>query len=267
MKDPYLIAVDLDGTLLNDEKIITEKTLERLNQAQKMGHKVVIATGRPFRASQAYYEILALDTPVVNFNGAFVHHPLDKDWGVFHTPLPLKMATTIIQTCEAFHVRNIIIEVADDIYFRYEDEFVIDTFSAGNPAYHTGDLRNLLHDDPTSIVIYPDDENVEELRDLLETEHTEAVEQRSWGAPWNMIEIVKGGVNKARGLKRIAESYGIPPERIIAFGDEDNDLEMIQFAGHGVAMENAIDDLKDIASFVTASNNDDGIARYLARVL
>ncbi|HEU5141414.1 MAG TPA: HAD family hydrolase, partial [Bacillales bacterium] len=123
MTKPYLIAVDLDGTLLNDEKIITEKTKQTLFDAKKNGHKVVIATGRPFRASQECYQLLSLDTPIVNFNGAFVHHPLDHDWGLFHTPLPLETAKKVIQTCEAFEAENIIVEVTDDIYLRYYDEF------------------------------------------------------------------------------------------------------------------------------------------------
>lgn len=267
MTEPYLIAVDLDGTLLNDEKSISEKTKHSLIEAQKDGHKIVIATGRPYRASRAYYDMLSLNTPIVNFNGALVHHPLDEDWGVYHSPLPFETAKTVIQTCEAFEVQNIIVEVVDDIYLRHHDEFFIDAFSEGGPRFHTGDLDELLQDAPTSIIIYPRDNSVDELRALLEKSHAEVIEQRTWGAPWNLIEIVRGGLSKAIGLQRIAKYYGIPRERIIAFGDEDNDLEMIEYAGQGVAMKNAISELKEVANAVTKSNNKDGIAEYLKDIL
>lgn len=266
MTEPYLIAVDLDGTLLNDEKIITEKTKQILFEAQQNGHKVVISTGRPYRASEACYKELSLDTPIVNFNGAFVHHPHDPQWGVFHAPLKLETAKTIIKTCEAFNVKNIIVEVIDHVYFRYHDEFIVETFGTGEPTFNTGDLTKLLNDDPTSIVIYPNG-NADELQALIEKAPAEAIEQRSWGAPYHLIEIVRGGMNKAVGLRRIAQSYGISQDHVIAFGDEDNDLEMIEWAGHGVAMGNAIDELKEIADAITKSNNEDGIAEYLRKIL
>lgn len=82
------------------------------------------------------------------------------------------------------------------------------------------------------------------------------------GAPFPIIEIVHKGLSKAVGIDYIAKEMGIPRERIIAFGDEDNDLEMIDY-GVGVAMSNGIDDLKTIANEITLSNNEDGIAKFL----
>src|SRR5699024_11099998 len=101
----------------------------------------------------------------------------------------------------------------------------------------------------------------------LDDQHAELIEHRTWGAPWNIIEIVRKGMNKAVGLKKIANHYNIPQERIIAFGDEDNDLEMIDFAGVDVAMSNAIDELKSIANYVTDTNVEDGIGMFLENYL
>lgn len=78
-----------------------------------------------------------------------------------------------------------------------------------------------------------------------------------------MIELIKSGINKAVGLEKITDYYGIPPERVIAFGDEDNDLEMLEFAGCGVAMGNGIEGVKSVANKVTKSNEEDGIAVFL----
>ncbi|HET7629695.1 MAG TPA: Cof-type HAD-IIB family hydrolase [Bacillales bacterium] len=267
MDQPYLFAVDLDGTLLTGEKTISTKTKNALLTAKKAGHKVVIATGRPFRASEAYYQMLDLDTPIVNFNGAFVHHPLDRDWGVIHQPIPLDIAKTVIETCEAFRVKNIIVEVIDDVYLKTHDAFFIEAFGEGDPTFHTGNLGTLVKDDPTSIVVYPEEKSATDLRELLSEAHAEVIEQRSWGAPYHLVEIVRGGVNKAVGLQRVAAALGIPRERVVAFGDEDNDMEMIAWAGRGVAMENAIEPLKAAADYVTGSNEEDGIAHYINRFL
>lgn len=80
MNKQHLIALDLDGTLLTDNKIISTRTKHTIAKAKEQGHIVVISTGRPFRASYDYYKELDLNTPIVNFNGAYVHHPLDSNW-------------------------------------------------------------------------------------------------------------------------------------------------------------------------------------------
>jgi Cof subfamily protein (haloacid dehalogenase superfamily) len=267
MKKPYLIAVDLDGTLLTDQKTISPKTEQTLQKAISAGHHVVISTGRPYRASKPYYDQLGLQSPIINFNGAFIHHPHDKGWGVYHSPLDLQTAKTIIKTCEDFQVKNIMVEVIDDVFLRNHDEVIIDTFVMGQSGLQTGDLHKILLEDPTSILIQPENFHVQELRDHLAKQHAEVIDHRVWAAPWNIIEVVKAGLNKAIGLDRVAKHLNIPRERIIAFGDEDNDLEMIEYAHHGIAMGNAIQELKNIAYYVTKTNEEDGISHYLEDVL
>uniref|UniRef100_UPI003015FAA4 HAD-IIB family hydrolase n=1 Tax=Oceanobacillus massiliensis TaxID=1465765 RepID=UPI003015FAA4 len=89
----HLIALDLDGTLLTDKKEISSRTKQTILTAMDEGHIVVIATGRPHRASIDYYKQLGLNTPMVNFNGALIHHPNDRTWDfALHTPMPIKTA-------------------------------------------------------------------------------------------------------------------------------------------------------------------------------
>lgn len=260
---PLLIAVDLDGTLLTNNETISSRTKKALQEAMKQGHKVVISTGRPFRSSEMYYQELNLDTPIVNFNGALVHHPKDTEWGVFHTPLKLNIAKSVIQSSEAFGVQNIMVEVMDDVYVREQDDGFIDTFF--DASVHINILPKLLHRDPTSVLIHPYEHNVDTLRQLLDQEHAEVIEHRKWGAPWNVIEVIRTGLNKAVGLERICDRFQIPVKNVISFGDEDNDFEMIQFAGTGVAMGNAIPKLKELANVTTLTNEQDGIAVYLEK--
>lgn len=267
MVQKHLIALDLDGTLLKDDKTISDLTRQTLAKAMEEGHIVAISTGRPFRSSVMYYKELGLTTPIVNFNGAFVHHPLDRSWGMHHTPLDLANVKEIIEASEGFKAKNILAEVLDDVYFHYHDERLLDIFSFGNPRIETGDLRKILAHDPTCLLIHPEEDQVDNIRRHLSEVHAEVIEHRRWGAPWHVIEIVKSGINKAVGLDKVAKSYNIPKERIIAFGDEDNDFEMIEYAGHGIAMGNAIPQLKNLANAVTETNENDGIALYLKDAL
>ncbi len=260
---PHLIAIDLDGTLLNGEKNITERTKAVIYEAKKQGHHVAIATGRPYRASVRYYRELALDTPIVNFNGAFVHHPLDHSFGTYHSPMELETAKTIVASCHEISVKNMIAEVIDDVYLHQHDELIMQNMIMGNSSIYTGGIHTNLKDHPTSLLIHPHEEQLATLRAMLKEQHAEMIEHRVWAAPLNIIEIVRAGLNKAVGLKRLAEHFNVPQERIIAFGDEDNDLEMIEYAGTGVAMGNAIDQLKNIANETTITNEEDGVARFL----
>lgn len=259
----HLIVLDLDGTLLTDQKVISDKTKSTLNKALEQGHQVMIATGRPYRSSEVYYKELGLNTPIVNFNGAFVHHPADSSWGTHHTPISLDVVHEVVESMHQFDFYNIVAEVLDDVYVHHHDEKLMNIFSFGEPAITTGDLRSYLKVDPTSMLIHAPVEKVPLIHDHLSSVHAEVIDHRRWGAPWHVIEIVKSGLSKAVGLDRVSKSLGISRENIIAFGDEDNDLEMIDFAGIGVAMGNAIDPLKNIANEVTLTNNEDGIAELL----
>ncbi|HLR61701.1 MAG TPA: HAD family hydrolase [Lentibacillus sp.] len=269
MNEKHLIAVDLDGTLLTDDKQISMRNKQTLKKAIGEGHIVVIATGRPHRASIDYYQALGLDTPMVNFNGALIHHPTDDKWDVLHNPMPVRTAHRIVDACYDLDVHNILAEVMDSVYLDQYDEQIMDIFQATrqDSPFTIGSLKNKLQTDPTSLLIHPKEDNIDTLRRHLDDYHAELIEHRKWGAPWNMIEIVKKGLNKAVGLKKIAHYYHIPDERIIAFGDEDNDLEMIDYAGVGVAMGNAIDELKSVAKHVTETNEKDGISIFLDNYL
>ncbi|MCZ2257235.1 Cof-type HAD-IIB family hydrolase [Sporosarcina sp. G11-34] len=262
---PHLIVLDLDGTLLTDNKIITPKTALALTQAQEHGHHVMFATGRPYRATESYYNELGLATPIVNFNGAFVHQPGNREWKTSHETLELSVVKEVMEAMQEFPWNNIVAEVMDDVYVHYHDEKVLNNFTMGKPKITTGEIQNFLKDDPTSLLIQADEGNVKAICDHLSHVHANVVGHRVWNSPWgHVIEVFKKGLSKAAGLDRVAKSMAIPQNRIIAFGDENNDFEMIEYAGLGVAMANGIDELKSIADIITPfSNNEDGIAQVL----
>jgi Cof subfamily protein (haloacid dehalogenase superfamily) len=260
---PYLICLDLDGTLLNDEKIITPYTKKVLTVLQAQGHKLMIATGRPYRASQIYYHELNMDTPIVNFNGAYVHHPKNKAFKEQHQVLDLNLATSIIQSLKDYGVSNMIAEIKDHVFIENFDQKLFDGFSMGNPKIETGNLLQNLNTSPTSILVEAEEVMIPRIKQMLSSFYTESIEHRRWGSPFPVIEIVGKNINKARGIETSTSHLDIDQQHIIAFGDEDNDLEMIKYAEHGIAMGNGLTDLKNIANATTFTNNEDGVAHYL----
>ena len=260
---PYLICLDLDGTLLNDNKEISSYTKQVLTELQQRGHYIMIATGRPYRASQIYYHELNMNTPVVNFNGAYVHHPKAQDFETIHEVLDVEISKNIITALQQSHVTNIIAEVKDYVFINNHDPRLFEGFSMGNPKIQTGNLLEQLNESPTSLLVEAEEDNIPEIKDMLTHFYAENIEHRRWGAPFPVIEIVKRGINKARGIEYAKQYLNIADDRIIAFGDEDNDIEMIKYATYGIAMDNGLQDLNDVANHTTYSNNNDGIGRYL----
>lgn len=135
----HLICLDLDGTLLNDAKEIPPYTSKVLKTLQAKGHAIMISTGRPFRASQRYYHELEMDTPIVNFNGAYVHHPKDPQFPMQHARLDEGIASSIIETLKEMEVQNIIAEVKDCVYLDRYDENLFEGFSMGDAHIEVGD--------------------------------------------------------------------------------------------------------------------------------
>ena len=265
--EQHLIVLDLDGTLLTSDQKISTYTESILQKAKQAGHEVMIATGRPYRASQQYYKQLHLNTPIVNFNGAYVHHPLLASWDHRHSPINMSVVHDVVESIHRYDYENLIAEIKDDVYLHKDDRSLMKILGSGDPMIVAGNLKQTLPHDPTSLLIHAQEDHVASIRNHLQDVHAELIEHRRWGAPFSVVEIVKKGLNKAVGIDFIAKEMGIPKSRIIAFGDEDNDLEMIDYAGIGVSMGNGIEQLKSIANAVTLSNNEDGIGHFLANQL
>ncbi|MGI1822941.1 Cof-type HAD-IIB family hydrolase [Exiguobacterium sp. TRN 1102] len=259
----YLIAVDLDGTLLRADKTISERNLRALQAAREAGHEVMIATGRPKRHSIMYYEQMGLTTPLVNFNGALVHHPKDANYAVTHRPIPLKTAHDIIEEVSDTKAHNIVVEVTDHVYFQKDPQEFYSPYAERALSVTSGNLLTHLQDEPTSLLIHATKDHAAHVRSQLDDIHAEAVLNRQWRMPEHMIEVMSKNTSKALGLQEVSKHLNIDRKHIIAFGDEENDLEMLDYVGTGVAMGNAIDQLKNVANEVTASNMDDGIALFL----
>ena len=150
--EPHLIVLDLDGTLLTDEKQISDQTFQALQRARQEGHEVIIATGRPYRSSIEYYEALELHSPIVNFNGSLAHHPKDETWPHYHKTIERATVEEIITFSTPFQVQNVVAEVLDKVYLAEHDELLMPIFNYGESNIEYGDILSLLQTPTTSLL-------------------------------------------------------------------------------------------------------------------
>jgi Cof subfamily protein (haloacid dehalogenase superfamily) len=261
-----LIAIDLDGTTLNTESQISKRTFDVLTRATKAGHYVTIATGRPFRMSDQFYRQLDLRTPMVNFNGGLVHKPRQVWANETEYSVSREIAFELMAQKENLNLDFIAAENRETFFIDQLDGFDQRFFSSDSVTEQN--LLKNMTSDPTSLLVKTQNEFAETAALRISNQFNDTVDVRTWGGPHAILEIVPKGVHKALGLSVISNYLKIDPQDIIAFGDEHNDLEMLEYAGWGVAMANGTDQLKAVANDVTDKTNaEDGLADYLENLL
>lgn len=261
-----LIAIDLDGTTLNGQSLISPKTKNVLQRATKAGHIVSIATGRPFRMSEQFYRELALKSPMVNFNGALVHLPYQNWAQESETLFSRDIVFEILAQKEELQLEYVAAENRETFFvdrIDFDDAYL---FSNEKPT--EANLLKNLRTNPTSMLVQTNNEMAQIVSNRLNEQFSDYVDVRTWGGPKAILEIVAKGIEKARGVKIIADSLQIDQQNVIAFGDEHNDVELLDYAGWGVAMANGSQAAKNVADDVTEKTNDeDGLADYLEKHL
>lgn len=261
----HLIAIDLDGTTLNDQSQISDRTIETLRKLDDLGHLVCIVTGRPYRNSKDIYRKLGLKNPIVNFNGALCHYPGKDSWlPSYHHELDKEIAFELYQRQDEFDIDVILAEGKDQLYSS--------TLNIPDSPFYPKDSslianlnRQTLVSNPTALTVLCPEDKMKDIENQIMAHYGKEVSVRTWGGILPLLEIIKADIHKDDGVKAIADFYRIPREAILAFGDENNDLEMLQYAGIGVAMKNARPEILEIADQVTEYTNDeDGLAHFLS---
>jgi HAD superfamily hydrolase (TIGR01484 family) len=238
-----MIALDLDGTLLDEERRISAKNKQYIQRAREAGAVVCISTGRGFKSALEHVADLGLDGPFVTANGSEV-------WFDQQTLLSRHLLTHE-------QVRKLI-EVADSLGIWYWSYTVDGLLSREN---FDGKIEKV---DWLKLGFY--DEDVQKLRAALEIIKDWPGLEISNSHELN-IEINPQGISKAVGLQLVCERLGITMDQVVACGDSLNDVEMIKAAGVGVAMGNAQQAVKDIADWVSLSNQEDGVAAAIEKFI
>ncbi|MBY5033564.1 Cof-type HAD-IIB family hydrolase [Streptococcus gallolyticus] len=264
-----LIALDLDGTLLNNQSQLSDYTIETIQKVQQAGHTVLIATGRPYRMAYQFYQQLKLDTPMINFNGSLVHIP-EKKWEWEQNILIDKQyLLDFLDNKENFQAIFIAGEYKNKFFITQDhlDEIHPSLMGVENITPDTLIKPELITSDPHSILMHTRAEDRYELAQDMRKLFNNELEINTWGGPLSILETCAKGVTKASALQYLLDQYQVDATDLIAFGDEHNDVQMLQLAGTGYAMKNASDTLLPHADRMTEFTNDqDGVARELEKL-
>lgn len=266
-KEPLIIALDMDGTLLNDKKKISLKTLFLLRKLNKKENiHVLFSSGRPSRALWKYYKLLKLDTPMICYNGAYVFHPYDKDFPTHAFEFPRKLILEVNDKLKS-HIKNIMCETDTEIWCDVKDEYLAKFFWFNDMDVHYGELKDTLTKDPMTCIVQTPYEYRDDRQDIDKIlEKYPEIGARFWtGSPY--FELCYKDVSKGAALKKIADYYHVKRENVIAFGDSTNDIEMFDFAGTSVVMSNGKDNIKNADMVSLRDNNHNGIYCTLKKIL
>ena len=260
-----LIAVDVDGTLLNSKNKISQRTRKSLIKAMEEGHKVVIVSGRPTEAINAIAKELNFGKYaglISAFNGGAIINFETKEELSNHV-LDLDFTKEILKESRDLGIDVLIpkhrtmISAKDNRYLNLEREIL------GFDTEVRKDLIENIDFTPNKLLLASDKETLDKIIPGLEEKYKKRASLvRSQDFYY---EVMPQGLSKGKSLLEIASYYGIEQKDIIAFGDQMNDETMIEIAGVGVAMANAVEAIKEIADYVTLSNDQDGIADYLEK--
>ncbi|MDN6639941.1 MAG: Cof-type HAD-IIB family hydrolase [Tetragenococcus sp.] len=260
-----LIAIDLDGTLLDGQKKISWRNKNILQKARAQGVKVVICTGRPLAGIRPYLEELKMQSPgdySITFNGGLVQK---NDTGEIVAKAAMKQEDVLDLTKLAHELDLPLDVLSDEVVLSvptsaqhlsiYPQLNPLLTFQATTVEELTADrLYN------KAVVGYHQDYLDEQIAKIpaVYKDRYEVIKSRG-----NLLEFMPKGVTKAFGIASLAQDLDFSPEEVMSIGDEENDLPMIEYAGYGVAMENAVEQVKAKANIITASNDEDGVAQVV----
>ncbi len=266
--DYQMIVLDLDGTLTNRDKEVTERTRQALMEAQRRGKRVVLASGRPTYGVLPLAELLRLDQYggyILSFNGGFIMDCSTREV-IFQKFLPKEVNRQVIE---------LVIKEQVDL-LTYQDQYLITNHPESSYVQLESRVSHLMVRRPENLVDYVDFA-VPKFLLAEDGRYLALVEGRvkaALGKQFSIyrsdpffLEILPRGIDKAQCLEYLLDHIGMKREQMIACGDGYNDQSMIRFAGLGVAMANAVLPVRKAADYVTFSNDEDGVAHVVEKFL
>lgn len=260
--DYKLIAVDLDDSLLDSDLQISAKNKEALTDAMEKGVLVTIATGRMFKSALVYAQQLGLDVPIITYQGGLVKNAFSKDV-LYNKTLPLDICQKIIRICKekSLHLQ---IYIGDEYYIEEENKYSdIYYKNVGVKGQLVESFDKFLVDEPNKVLIIDEPDRIIEIRNEFVELFSSEIEVTTSRPVY--LEFTHKDATKGKALEYLANLKGIKRENVIAIGDSYNDISMLQYAGLGVAMGNAPEDVKIHADYVTGKNDEDGVAQAIYR--
>lgn len=266
-----IIFLDLDGTLLNDQKEITAGNRKAIIEAVKRGHKAVIATGRTLSSAIRLAEALGMTYEgcyLIAGNGANIYDIAAQKL-LFDSTVELPLVREIFAEANR---RSLHVQTYDDagilVEPRCEDEDVRIYSSRSRLPYVVLPSIDLLKTRPVKILLtdFADQKPLLDFRDWVQERYAGRLD--AYLSCNEYLEVVNAGINKAAAIQRLCGLLGISMEDTLAVGDAANDLEMLKCVRLGVAMANATDEVKAVSGYITEhDNNHDGVAEVIAKFM
>jgi Cof subfamily protein (haloacid dehalogenase superfamily) len=245
--------------------VLRTRTRAAIGRARDAGIHVIVVTGRMFRSVRPYVEEAGLlDEPVVCYQGAVVADPRTGEF-LRHVPIPREAALEAIDAIieAGFHVNCY---VGDSLYVaKVTPEALSYSTFQGLDLHEVGPLHEWLHDDPTKLIAVGDPDALDAFEDLVKPRFTGRLFV-SKSLP-HFLEFAHPDVNKGSGLQFVADRLGFTAEQTVACGDGENDRELLDWAGYGVAVANAHEDILDRADLVVPDVEHEGVAALLEAYL
>ena len=270
-----MVCIDMDGTLLTKRKKVSEESRETIKKVHDKGVEIVVTTGRIYNNAEYYSNFLGVKSPVIAANGAIVKSKIDSKI-IYENPISIDECMKLIDllyemkflfhfyTTDGIFCNNSFTEISTKLYMTKQvgyESLKINYHVIRSKEKWIKFFKENKNKITKCIVFSAFPEKIIKCKENLKK--IEGIVY--FGAGKRSIEINNRGVSKGNAVKALAEKYGIKREEIICIGDNENDLSMIEYAGLGVAMGNAIDSVKEIADYVTSSNDDNGVAKALKK--
>lgn len=264
MKNKKMIVVDLDGTLLHINQECSYKTKKYLKKLKDLGYIIVIATGRVLRSAVTITDGAEFANYVIASSGAVIYD-MDKSRVVVKKQISKDIVKEICDNCSVEDIKEINI---CDLYYHYN--YLCNENNVFSFEKKINNINRFLYecDDIVNVTIRVNDNSlVDKYYNMFNRNELELlVMQDSFGKE-KCLELFDKGVSKYNSIKKIMDIEDIDNKDVIAFGDGLNDVDMVKLSGIGVAMGNALDNVKEVSDYVTISHNDDGVIYFLKEYL
>jgi Cof subfamily protein (haloacid dehalogenase superfamily) len=267
-----LVVLDIDGTIAGENNEISPRVQAAVRAVREKGIQVAIATGRMFHSALRFYKVLDLELPLMTYQGALIQEPktgkVHRHW-TLAKPTALQLLNYFEQVDFQQHL-SVHAYVNDRLYIRaITPESQLYSDRTGVTLYPVGDLRTLIEEhEPTKLLALSlNADHIDSLYTHLRNQYSPA-ELYLTKSIATFFEATNPLVNKGTAVKYIAEELlGLSPHQVLTIGDNFNDVEMIQYAGIGVAMGNAPEPVKAFADWVAPDVESDGAAIALSKIL